>query len=91
MIRKRLTKPVWKNAIGASLKSKRLKLTCDNEGLFSCPVPFCEQEKYRSKRGCRKHVFNKKKRLKRFSRLLILEKILMSFTKELKHPLCLHF
>ena len=59
MIRKRLTKPVWKNAIGASLKSKRLKLTCDNEGLFSCPVPFCEQEKYRSKRGCRKHVFSK--------------------------------
>ena len=59
MVRKRFTKPVWKNGIGATQKAKRLKLIKNKEGLFSYPVPFCEQEEYRSKRGCRKHVYNK--------------------------------
>ena len=59
MIKKRFTKKVWKDALGAKTKPRRLKLNADTDGNFSCPVPLCEQEKYRSKRGCRKHVFNK--------------------------------
>ena len=48
----------WKDGIGATKKSKRLKLLSHN-GLFICPVAYCESEPYRSKRGCRKHVFTK--------------------------------
>ena len=59
MIKKRFPKNIWKYAIGAKSKAKRLKLSADTNGHYSCPVPSCEQEKYRSKRGCRKHVFNK--------------------------------
>ena len=54
-----LTKPIWKSAIGANPKAKRLKLQADNDGLFSCPVHFCEHGRYHSKRGCRKHVYTK--------------------------------
>lgn len=54
-----LSKPVWKEAIGASKKSKRLKLSPNKEGLFCCPISNCESENYRSKRGCRKHIFTK--------------------------------
>ena len=39
-------------------KPKRLKLLSHN-GLFICPVAYCESEPYRSKSGCRKHVFKK--------------------------------
>ena len=53
-----LSKTSWKDAIGASTKPKRLKLLSHN-GLFICPVAYCESEPYRSKRGCRKHVFTK--------------------------------
>ena len=42
----------------ATKKTKRLKLQSHN-GLFICPVAYCESEPYRSKRGCRKHVFTK--------------------------------
>ena len=52
-------KQIWKNAIGANPKAKRLKLQADNDGLFSCPVHFCEHGSYHSKRGCRKHVYTK--------------------------------
>ena len=54
-----LSKYAWKDAIGATKKPKRLKLLSDNNGLFICPVANCETEPYRSKRGCRKHVFTK--------------------------------
>ena len=50
---------MWKDAIGASKKSKRLKLSPNKDGLFSCPISNCESENYRSKRGCRKHIFTK--------------------------------
>ena len=53
-----LPKASWKDAIGANKKPKRLKLLPHN-GLFICPVAYCESEPYRSKRGCRKHVFTK--------------------------------
>ena len=53
------SKVVWKDAIGATRKAKRLKLVPDDKGLFTCPVRLCDSEKYRSKRGCRKHVFNR--------------------------------
>ena len=53
------TKQIWKSAIGANPKAKRLKLQADNDGLFSCPVHFCEHGRYHSKRGYRKHVYTK--------------------------------
>ena len=53
---KLLPKHVWKNAIGASKKAKRLHLVPDAEGFFSCPVVSCDSNIYRSQRGCRKHV-----------------------------------
>ena len=53
-----LSKASWKDAIGATKKPKRLKLLSHN-GLFICPIAYCESEPYRSKRGCRKHVFTK--------------------------------
>ena len=54
-----LSKYAWKDAIGATKKPKRLKLLSDKNGLFICPVVNCETEPYRSRRGCRKHVFTK--------------------------------
>ena len=35
---KLLPKHVWKNAIGASQKPKRLHLTADSDGVYQCPV-----------------------------------------------------
>ena len=53
-----MSKASWKDAIADTKKAKRLKLLLQN-GLFICPVAYCESEPYRSKRGCRKHVFTK--------------------------------
>ena len=58
MAKQTLSKTLWKDAIGATKKPKRLKLLSDNV-LFICPVAYCESELYRSKPGCRKHVFTK--------------------------------
>ena len=58
MAKRILSKTSWKDAIGASKKPKRLKLLSHN-GLFICPVLYCESEPYQSKRECRKHVFTK--------------------------------
>ena len=58
MTKRILSKAFRKDAIGATKKPKRLKLLSHN-GLFICPVAYCESEPYRSKRGCRKHVFTK--------------------------------
>ena len=46
----------WKTFDGASVKSKRLKLTTDTDGIFHCPVRNCEHQGFLSQRGCRKHV-----------------------------------
>ena len=54
-----LPKSVWKNANGASNKAKRLHLVPDQDGFFTCPVSNCDSNSYRSKRGCRKHVYIK--------------------------------
>ena len=35
-----LKKPIWKSAIGANPKVKRLKLQADNDGLFSFSCSF---------------------------------------------------
>ena len=56
---KLLSKKVWKNAIGASQKARRLHLIADHEGFFHCPVPECDSYPFRSQRGCRKHVFQR--------------------------------
>jgi len=56
---KQFPKPDWKNAIGASTKPKRLKLKLQANGLFSCPLGSCDSEQFKSKRGCRKHVYTK--------------------------------
>ena len=59
MMKRLMPKPFWKEACGASLKSKRLKLSPQKDGLFLCPVTDCDSESYKSKRGCRKHVYNR--------------------------------
>ena len=59
MIKQCLTKPIWKSAISANSKAKRLKLQADNDGLFSCPFHFYEHGRYHSKRRSRKHVYTK--------------------------------
>jgi len=56
---KLLTKHVWKNAMGASEKSKRLHLKSGGYGLFYCPINSCDSVPYRSQRGCRKHVYQR--------------------------------
>ena len=58
MAKRILSKASWKDAIGATKKTKRLKLLSRNV-LFICPVAYCESEPYWSKRGCGKHVFTK--------------------------------
>ena len=58
MIKRILSKVSWKDAIEATKKPKRSKLLSYN-GLFICHVAYCESEPYRSKLGCRKHVFAK--------------------------------
>ena len=56
---KRLAKPCWKIAVGASTKPKRLKLLPDKDGNFKCIVQYCDGYTFKSQRGCRKHIFNK--------------------------------
>ncbi|XP_057289972.1 uncharacterized protein LOC130656435 isoform X1 [Hydractinia symbiolongicarpus] len=59
MTKRVLQKPAWKEALGASMRSKRLKLMPDKDNRFCCPVADCDSESYGSKRGCRKHVYNR--------------------------------
>ena len=58
MTRRILSKASSKDATGATKKPKRLKLLTHN-GLFICPVAYCESEPYRSNCGCRKRIFTK--------------------------------
>jgi len=44
---------------GATEKPRRLKLESNQDGYFVCPVEGCDSDAYKSKRGCRKHVFVK--------------------------------
>ncbi|XP_057299140.1 uncharacterized protein LOC130629800 isoform X2 [Hydractinia symbiolongicarpus] len=59
MTKRVLQKPAWKEALGASMRSKRLKLMPDKDNRFCCPVADCDSESYGSKRGCRKQVYNR--------------------------------
>ena len=45
---KLLPKGVWKNAIGAFKKPRRLHLSADEEGFFNCPINSCDSEGFRS-------------------------------------------
>ena len=54
-----MSKPIWKDAIGASKKPRRLKLVQQVDGLYVCPVDSCDSEPYRSQRGCRNHVYKR--------------------------------
>lgn len=56
---KLLPKHVWRNAIGASKKPKRLHLVSDAEGQYHCPVEICDSNPFYSQRGCRKHVYGR--------------------------------
>ena len=56
---KLLPKHVWKNAVGASKKPKRLHLKASADSLFDCPVESCDSLSYKSRRGCRKHVYQR--------------------------------
>ena len=97
MTKQFLTKQIWENAIGANPKAKRLKLQADIDGLFSCPVRFCEHGRYHSKRGCRKHVYTKQgwyyffeksqKWLKFFHRLT-LRTVYIRYLTEARHQTC---
>jgi len=59
MAKRLLPKHVWKNALGANAKAKRLHLVPDSNGTFNCPVQLCDSELFHSIRGCRKHVYNR--------------------------------
>ena len=59
MPKKLLSKKVWKDALGAAKKPKRLHLVPDKDGLFNCPVDLCDSDSFHTKRGCRKHVFQR--------------------------------
>ena len=50
MMKRLMPKHFWKEACGASLKPKRLKLSPQRDGLFLCPVTDCDSESYKSKR-----------------------------------------
>lgn len=71
-----LPKHVWKNAVGASKKSKRLHLLADSDGLFHCPVIYCDSMPFRSQRGCRKHVFQRHGWYYYFEKKPIVEEVL---------------
>ena len=88
MTKRLFSKTTWKSAIGATIKAKRLKLSEDNDGCFSCPVAHCDNEKFRSKRGCRKHVFNKHGWFFYFEEKPDIEKVFPSLnTRESKYQL----
>ena len=60
MSRKRIfCKSEWHKAVGLEKKPKRLKLEKLDDGKFYCPVSHCESDGYFSKRGCRKHVYQR--------------------------------
>ena len=59
MTSKLLPKHIWKNAVGASSKPKRLNLIPNGKGLYDCPVRNCDSNYYTTQRGCRKHVYQK--------------------------------
>ena len=59
MVKVLLSKLVWKNAIGASFKPKRLHLVVNEDRKYDCPVHSCDSNSFHSIRGCRKHVYNK--------------------------------
>ena len=56
----KVNKIEWSNIDGALPKAKRLHLEKDDaDSLYHCPIQLCEHERFKSQRGCRKHV-NKK-------------------------------
>ena len=57
--KKLLSKKVWKDAVGAKSKPKRLHLKADKDGVFNCPVLQCDSDFYQTIRGCRKHVYQR--------------------------------
>jgi len=58
-MKRTFTKEEWKSVAGATEKPRRLKLELNQDGYFVCPVEGCDSDAYKSKRGCRKHVFVK--------------------------------
>jgi len=56
---KLISKSNWATAKSAWKKPRRLSLKCNADNLYICPVKNCDSEYYKSKRGCRKHVFVK--------------------------------
>ena len=58
MLRRVLNKEAWKKA-AAGKKPRRLKLVADKNGIYTCPVNTCDSNGFKSKRGCRKHVYSR--------------------------------
>ena len=59
MSAKILSKVIWRQAIGAFVKPRRLKLSADKNGNIYCPINTCDSSSFKSVRGCRKHVSTK--------------------------------
>ena len=47
----------WQKAVGIDKKPRRLSLKSNSHGLYYCSVTNCETEGFKSRRGCRKHVY----------------------------------
>ena len=58
MLRRVLNKEAWRKA-AAGKKPKRLKLVPDKNGIYTCPINACDSNGFKSKRGCRKHVYSR--------------------------------
>ena len=57
MRRRLMPKPIWKLSVGVARKVRNLKLLPQVDGVYVCPVDSCDSQRYRSQRGCRKHVY----------------------------------
>ena len=95
-----LTKPIWKSAISANPKAKQLKLQADNDGLFSCPVHFCEHGRYQVNEDAENMfirnlvgIITLKRSPKwiKFFHHLTLGTVHISYLKEAKHQTCQWF
>ena len=50
----------WAKIDGSSPKPKRLHLEKEEtDSLYHCPIQVCDQDGFKSQRGCRKHVNTK--------------------------------
>ena len=49
----------WRRLPGAFAKPRRLQVQRSKDGLYFCPIDFCDHNGFLSQRGCRKHTKTK--------------------------------